>query len=176
MPHLLIDGYNLLYVLAKGPILSLQKSREALLTQLNRYQGLKPGVEICVVFDSTYENHVDFQRDKFGAIEIVYTRSNQSADDYIHEECSKHPSHYVVVSNDHQVQLSAENFSSLAISADEFARKLPNKNEVTAKENPYLEDKEDKGPLYPKVSTKKKGSSKKLPKRERRKANQLKNL
>jgi len=173
MTHLLVDGYNLMYVLAKGPLLSLQKSRDDLIARLHRYQ-IQKKIRITVAFDSTYDDISLPSRDKVGDVEIVYTRSGFSADDWIRTECQKHPSKFVVVSNDQEILHSAKASRCLIMTSDEFCRKLPAaKPEV---DNPFLEDKEDTGPLYPKVTTRKRGVSKKLPKRDRRRMNLLKNL
>jgi predicted RNA-binding protein with PIN domain len=174
MVHLLIDGYNLLYALEKGLISSLEEKREELLSRLHKYQVAK-NVEMTVVFDSSISAPHGIGRDRYGAIEVVFTHEHDSADDWIKEACRRKERDYVVVTNDHEIIVVAEAMGNLCLSCEEFRTKL--NSLVKADEiNPYLEGKLDDSPLYPRVSTKKKGVAKKLPKRERRKHHQFKNL
>lgn len=174
MIHLLIDGYNLLYALEKGLITSLEDKREELLSRLHDYQTAK-NVEMTIVFDSAIAAPLGGNRDRYGNIEIVFTHSKESADDWIKRACREKYRDYVVVTNDREIIAVAESEGCLCLSCEEFRMKL-NSIKNPAVENPYLEDKLEDYPLYPRVSTKKKGVAKKLPKRERRKHHQLKNL
>lgn len=172
MIHLLIDGYNLLYALQRGPIDSLEETRENLLEQLHDYQVAK-NVEITAVFDS-HIGGLGGNQDKWGRVHVVYTDREETADDWIKQACRKQKQGYVVVTNDREIIAVAESTGCLILSCHEFEAKL--KMATFVEENPYFEDKEESGPLYPKVSTRKKGVSKRLPKRDRRKAHQLRNL
>ena len=173
---LLIDGYNLLHATERGFIKDLQEKRDDLLARLHHYQVQKK-VQMTVVFDATAPSAGFLNRDKLGELQIVYTDAHSTADEWIANACEKKPGSYVVVSSDNQVVRDAERFGCITMSSPEFAKKI---SQVQAPiENPYFEDKveeEDEPGLYPKVSTKKKGASKRLPKKERRKLHQLKNL
>ena len=183
MVHLLIDGYNLLHVVesdltrsrAEAP---LEVRRKELLELLRRYQAEK-NVNLTAVFDSSEPSGIWSPRDRVGGVQVVYTSATQTADEWIDEACAKHPRGYVVVSNDLEVKASAENYGCLSLSATDFSARLRQvRHKIEIEENPYLEDKDDDEdtPLYRKVSTKKKGVPRRLPKRERRKIHQLKNL
>jgi hypothetical protein len=83
----------------------------------------------------------------------------------------------VVISSDNAVVRDAERFGCITLSSQEYSKKLTTLTRPI--ENPFLEDKgdvEESESLYPRVTTKKKGVAKRLPKRERKKINQLKNL
>src|SRR4051812_13960188 len=102
MMNLLIDGYNLLYIIESGLIGSLQEKREALLKKLHRYQ-IEKNVNVTVVFDSSYDDPSLLKNDKLGNVRIVFTDRNRSADEWIKEACRKMPAGYVVVSSDHEI-------------------------------------------------------------------------
>jgi predicted RNA-binding protein with PIN domain len=176
MLSLLIDGYNLLHALEKGFINSLQEKRDDLLTKLHYYQVQK-NLKISVVFDGSLPSLALQSRDRIGELEIIYTDPETTADEWIAQACERTPGAYVVISSDNQVVRDAERFGCVTLSSQEFMRKLATLTKPI--ENPYLEDKEEDESsdiLYPRVTTKKKGVSKRLPKKERRKFNQLKNL
>lgn len=172
MVHVLIDGYNLLYAIQKETIHDLEEARDELVESLHDYQQAK-NVDITVVFDS-HIGGLGGNRDKFGDVHIVYTDRETNADEWIKRACRDQKEGYVVVTNDREIIVVAESLGCMCLSCDEFQKKLSSATFV--EENPYLEDKEDDGPLYPKISTKKKGVAKRLPKRDRKKAHQLRNL
>lgn len=177
MISLLIDGYNLLHVIEKGFIKSLQQKRNDLIEKLHFYQ-VEKNVNITVIFDGSQPFPGSQRRDRYGNLEIIYTPPESSADDWISEECERNYGSFIVVSSDQEIIRDAERFGCITLSSQEFLKKL---SQLTRPlDNPYLEDKEtpDEGPetLYPRVTTRKKGVAKRLPKRERRKYHQLKNL
>jgi hypothetical protein len=174
MIHLLIDGYNLLYAIDPGRLRPLEEKRATLLEKLHDYQVSKH-VEITVVFDGSLEAALFRSRDKWGAIQIIFTHEDETADSWIDTECQRYPGKYLVVSNDNEVKRSAEMNRSISISCDEFIHKL--EEAVRFREDPgYFSEKDDSGPLYPRVSTKKKGVSKRPAKRDRKKLQRLRNL
>jgi len=174
MIHLLIDGYNLLYAIDPGRLRSLEEKRDALLEKLHNYQ-ISKSVDISVVFDGSLEAALYRNRDRYGNIHIIFTHENETADSWIDQECQQNPGKYLVVSNDNEVKRSAELHRCVSISSDEFSTKL---NEAARfQEDPdYFSEKDDSGPLYPRITTRKKGAAKKIPKRDRKKMQSLKNL
>ncbi len=175
MIHLLIDGYNLLHVMKPRFHESLESERNGLLEVLHRYQSAK-SVDICVVFDGSQIADLYANRDRMGNVQIVYTNADTTADEWIDRECARYPGKFLVISSDREVVRSAERSQSMAISSREFADKLELLQFEIQKGENFDFDKDDTGPLYPKISTRKKGSSKKLPKKDRRKLQRLKNL
>jgi predicted RNA-binding protein with PIN domain len=172
--HLLIDGYNLIHAIELPYSESLQEKREELARRVHSYQVEKK-IPITIVFDGTESQALMPDRDKHGKVEIVFTKASFTADDWLIDKATRSPEKYVVVSSDREILGAVESYGGLTLTSQEFVQKLK-ASQDPSKENPYLEDKEDTGPLYPKVSTRKKGRSKKLPKKERRKNNSLKNL
>ena len=174
MLPLLIDGYNLLHKIFRDSSSSLEEQRGALLKQLGPYQSAK-SVPITVVFDGSSEAFLFSPRDKYGAIEIVYTHQGQSADQWIIHACESRPGAYVVITDDREIVRSVESNSCLVLSCQEFLSRLRVNMGETEENTIALEKLEMEDlPLYPRVSTKKKGTSKKLPKKDRKK-NQLLN-
>jgi predicted RNA-binding protein with PIN domain len=175
MLSLMIDGYNLLHQMAGRPLDSLEDERMALIEELQKYQSIKQ-VPVTIVFDGSQPRALFPSRDRFGHVDIVYTDKGISADDWLAERCREHPGSFVVVSNDLEVQRSAENSKCLALSSNDFILRLKAIRTDAAQWDMIPEkviEMNDDRPLYPKVSTKKKGVAKRLPKRERRKHHQL---
>lgn len=186
MAHLLIDGYNLLHFLDQGSklalrpakkILSLQEKREDLIERILHYQSQK-NVEISIVFDSSEKFFEAPARSKFGKTVVIFSEPGESADLKIARMCQKSPASYIVISNDLEVLSSARLNRCLTMNCKEFALKLKESmiRIRSSDDDETLGEIEKDRPLYPKVSTKKKGASKKLPKRERRRKQKLKNL
>lgn len=174
---LMIDAYNLLYALESRQMLetkfgSLEEKRDALLNLVLAYQSIRE-VNISLVFDSKEKQLLYPQRTKVGRVEMIFTDETQSADHYIRERCEKKPGNFIVVSNDREVQRFAQHNQTTYVSSDEFIKKIK-----AAQTEIYsgVAPEEDNLPLYPKISTTKKGSPRKLPKKERRKKKDLKKL
>jgi|GEM_PF-4656041 len=184
MLHLLIDAYNLMYSLEKnGKLkdskgrslgLDLKDKRKSMISLLQEYRATRE-VQISLVFDSSQPQYLLAQRTKVGKIQIIFTDEDQTADEHICLECEKRPGKYVVVSSDLEVIRGAEAHQCLSLRSEEFIQKLKLATSELY-QHPDLEGKDDSGPLYPKVSTRKKGVAKKLSKNKRRKRNFLKNL
>jgi uncharacterized protein len=101
--HYLIDAYNLLFRTLKKRR-SLEKSRQSLIEELNEVIS-QLNLHITLVFDGAEEHLPLPTRGHFGALEIVYTFKNQTADEYISEEVSlsQSPTQLTVVTNDHEL-------------------------------------------------------------------------
>lgn len=177
MVKLLIDGYNLLHSMQEAQALETQDfeaQREELVKTLHNYQ-IKKNVDITVIFDGAGVGSPIPQEDRRGKVKIVYTSQDQSADRWIHEACRKKQGNYAVVSNDLEVRASALDFECTPLYCEELIKKL-NPILEPPELNPYLEDKDDDGPLYPRVSTKKRGSGRRTSKRDRKKKSILKKI
>lgn len=85
MEYLVIDGYNV--VNAWRDILSpdtnsLEECREKLLSILSNYQGYKKS-DIIVVFDAHLVKGSREKQELFDNITVVFTKENETADNYI---------------------------------------------------------------------------------------------
>ncbi len=101
--HYLIDGYNLLFRIAKSRR-SLEKKRLELISDLN--DAIAPlRIGATLVFDGADEHIAYATRARFDALDIVYTTKALSADEWILDylEQTAHPSQYTVVSNDREL-------------------------------------------------------------------------
>lgn len=186
MAHLLIDGYNLMHFMenrgqlrdrrhSKTPR-DLEDRRRILLERLLDYQSRKD-VELTIVFDSMERVALLPKRTRYGEILVLFSDESENADQRIIKLCEEHPGHYVVISNDEEVLYGARQNQCLTMNCREFAPKLlikekPSSEDFFADE----EDLEDDRPLYPRVSTKKKGAARRLPKGERRRKSRLRHL
>ncbi|MES2122896.1 MAG: NYN domain-containing protein [Chlamydiota bacterium] len=125
--HYLVDGYNLLFRVLKkqGP---LEKSRNTLISDLNEIASLTR-MHIVLVFDGAKEIRLPTTRSHFDEIELVYTRKDQSADEYIIEELeySKKPEKYTIVSNDSELQRKCHHLKAKSLSIDDFLAVLAKK-------------------------------------------------
>jgi predicted RNA-binding protein with PIN domain len=85
MEYLLIDGYNVIN--AWGDIFDLkgsplEDSREKLLNLISNYQGYKNS-NIIVVFDAHMVKGSQEKIESFDNLTIVFTKENETADNYI---------------------------------------------------------------------------------------------
>jgi len=82
---LVIDGYNLIRqspTLSQIELESLEAGREALIRYLQAYRRLKRH-DITVVFDGEHGKHLSLQKEKVGAITVIYSGRGQKADDVL---------------------------------------------------------------------------------------------
>lgn len=176
MLSLMIDGYNLLHQLAHRPLESLEEERMALVEELQKYQSIKQ-VPITVVFDGSQPRSIFPNRDRYGRVEIVYTDQGITADEWIADRCREQQGGYVVISSDLEIKRNAEMYRCISLSSSEFAEKLKSIKAPSIHWDMIPEKAlDDDLPLYRKVSTKKKGAAKRLPKRDRKKYHQLRQL
>jgi predicted RNA-binding protein with PIN domain len=175
MSHLLVDGYNLLYLMDPAIIRTLEQRRNKLLEKLRLYQEQK-GVDLTIVFDGAQApGPLGIERSREGNVTVIFSHEGETADQWIADECRKNPGQYVVVSSDNEVIFAAERNQCVSVSSHEFLKRLTQALEWRSDPD-YFSEKDDSGPLYPKVSTRKKGVAKRPSKRERRKLTRLKNL
>lgn len=96
--HFWIDGYNLLFYVAKGKM-TLQQKREILLTTLSAFS-----LNMTIVFDSA-SGDLGSGRGYFRDLKIIYTKEGQTADQYICDEISNTftPKQETVVTSDREL-------------------------------------------------------------------------
>lgn len=82
---LIVDGYNIINSWPELKSLeenSLEHSRERLLELLEDYRAYK-GIRAVVVFDAHLVRGSMESHERFGGLEVVYTKENETADSYI---------------------------------------------------------------------------------------------
>jgi uncharacterized protein len=170
--HIIIDGYNLIRQSAILSALDQQDimlGREALVDTLAAYRKKKPH-RITVVFDGSRSPLFSQRRDRQKGISIRFSRKGESADDVIKRMARKEREKALVVSSDKEIVNSAAASGAATISAPRFEEKI----EMTATIALQLEDVEDSPGWVP--TTKKKGPSRRLPKKKRRNRMKIKKL
>ena len=162
--HIIIDGYNLIRQSTHLSILdqqNIQQGREALIDMLAAYKKIKAH-HITVVFDGTRAPEFSQQRDQQKGIAILFSHHSQSADDVIKKMACRQRQKALVVSSDQDIIRSAASCGAATIGSNDFESKLvmalyANGNEVSD------DDYEGWKP-----TTRKKGPSRRQPKRQRR--------
>lgn len=124
----LIDGYNLLFRLAK-PIRALEKKRDRLIEELNHVIS-EFKLKATIVFDGSLPGLSHAMRHHFDALEIIYTYQNLSADAYIIEEVnlSSHPEQIIVITSDRDLAQTCKNLGARTQSIETFLSVLEKKS------------------------------------------------
>ncbi|WP_372681810.1 NYN domain-containing protein [Desulfosarcina sp.] len=162
--HLIIDGYNLI---RQSPELAgmdrqdLQLGRDALVDMLAAYKKLKPH-KITVVFDGTDLPSIYGSRDRVKGIAIRYSQGGESADDVIRRMVSREKANALVVSSDREVMTAAESAGATALDSAAFEEKIAIARHLAIKGG---EETVSTGWV---PTTRKKGPSRRLPKRKRK--------
>lgn len=114
--HYFVDGYNLLFRIARGKM-TLQKKREILLSALASFN-----LNLTVVFDSTQEKYGVEDRGHWHDLEIVYTEEGQTADAYILHELSlsNTPRREMVITSDKLLASHCRHYGAKTQSIEEF--------------------------------------------------------
>lgn len=163
--HIIIDGYNLI---RQSPQLAgldrqnLQLGREALVDLLVAYKKLKPH-PITVVFDGTDAPSLYGSRDRVKGIVIRYSHGGESADDVIRRMARREKARAVVVSSDREVMHAAESAGATVMNAAAFEEKLAMAAYLAVKGGGEAFESTGWVP-----TTRKKGPSRRLPKRKRK--------
>uniref|UniRef100_A0A7C4MQ12 NYN domain-containing protein n=1 Tax=Desulfatirhabdium butyrativorans TaxID=340467 RepID=A0A7C4MQ12_9BACT len=165
--HIIIDGYNLIRQtpeLAELDRLDLELGRDALIERLSAYKRIKPN-RITVVFDGTQALAVGPYQEKRSGISILYSQAGEIADGVIKRMADRERERAVVVSSDRDVAHHAERAGCAVLRSEDFARKLTHAcwygNGSDASEIA-----EETGGWRP--TTRKKGPSRKLPRKQRK--------
>jgi predicted RNA-binding protein with PIN domain len=131
--HYLIDGYNLLFRLAKSRQ-ALKTKRVQLIEKLNEMIG-PLALNATIIFDSADTTTRHSSREHFDALEIVYTNKAMSADAYILEklDASKYPEHFTVVTSDRDLAFSSKVLKAKTLSVEAFLSLLLKKKKAQKK-------------------------------------------
>ncbi|MGB9499650.1 MAG: NYN domain-containing protein [Dissulfuribacterales bacterium] len=169
--HIIIDGYNFIRqsaALAQLDQTDLQLGRDALIDQLAAYKRIKRH-QITVVFDGSGE-FGDKGQEK--GIKIKFSRQGETADSVIKRMAAREKTKALVVSSDREVADYSASKGAAVIGSGEFEEKM----EMAA----FMDMKgvsetsgSDEGWV---PTTKKKGPSKRLPKKKRMNRKRLKKL
>ena len=91
-PLLVVDGYNVIgaWELAAKKGWSFEECREQLTVRLEEYAAFH-GCEVILVFDGTRSERLLRSHETRGAVEIVFTRHGEIADQYIERLCDGQP-------------------------------------------------------------------------------------
>lgn len=162
--HIIVDGYNLI---RQSPALlarereDLARGREALIARLAAYRRLKPH-RITVVFDGGKAPAFSPPRDRLQGIAVIYSRSGETADSVILRLAARERERALVVSSDRTVMRLAAESGAAAVDSPEFEARM---NLAAA-----LDGAEPEGDAEAerRISTRKKGAGRKLPRRQRR--------
>ena len=162
--HIIIDGYNFIRrssYLSEMDLIDIQLGRETLIEMLAGYRKLRPH-RITVVFDGANAPSYSQRNDKQYGIGIIFSRVGESADAVIKRMASKEREKALIVTSDRDIMNSVLNSGGSVIGSKEFEKKLS-----LVYDTGYTEKDNQEGYGW-KPTTKKKGPSKRLPRRARR--------
>jgi predicted RNA-binding protein with PIN domain len=169
--NMIIDGYNLLHILSPRLSLNaaqLQRERDRLLDRLSDY-GRQKGLEITVVFDGWQGGWITEQRERRKGIEVIYSKVGEKADDVIKRLVRERGSGSMVITSDRDISKDAERMSVAVIPSDQFREKL---EQSAVEVKTFLKDEEEGEGR----GIKKKGLSRRLSKKEKRRRTALRKL
>lgn len=91
-PLLVVDGYNVIgaWEMAAKKGWSFEECREQLTARLEEYAAFH-GCEVVLVFDGTRSERLLRSHETRGAVEVVFTRHGEIADQYIERLCDGQP-------------------------------------------------------------------------------------
>ena len=171
--HIIIDGYNLIRQSAElSPLdrLDLQQGREALLELLATYKKIKRH-HITVVFDGTDAYSLYRRRDQVNGIKVLFSRNNETADSVIKKMAAQEREGALVVSSDRDVTGYAVSQKAAIMSSSDFMDKL-----IMASWSIEKGISPDEEMMGWNPTTRKKGPSRRLSKKERRNRQKTKKL
>jgi uncharacterized protein len=170
--HIIIDGYNLIRQSKSLSILDLQDiqlGREALVDMLAAYKKIKSH-RITVVFDGTTAPQFSQQRDRRKGISIIFSHKGESADTVIKKMARNERQRALVVSSDQDIVQSVEANGATTVSANDFENKLTMSVDIDG-----LQFNRDNYEGW-RPTTKKKGPSRRLSKRQRKNSAKIRKL
>ena len=172
--HIIIDGYNLIRQSTDLEALDqtdLQLGRDALIDNLAAYKRIKRH-QITVVFDGSSEFG---DRDQEKGIKIKFSRHGESADSVIKRMAAREKTKALVVSSDREVADYSASQGAAVIGSGAFEDKMTMAAFMDVKgiSSESGESGSDEGWV---PTTKKKGPSKRLPKKKRMNRKRLKKL
>ncbi|MEK7845998.1 MAG: NYN domain-containing protein [Nitrospinota bacterium] len=167
---IIIDGYNLLMTsdrFRRDFIDSFEETRNRFIENLYNYKKIK-GHDITVVFDGWKGGYTTEKREVIRGIKVIYSRLGERADEVI-KRMVENGEASTIVTSDREVADFALRHGSVVISSGEFEESLI-MAEISTVKGEIEEDFEIR------ITTKKKGNPRRLPKSERKRMRRLKKL
>jgi predicted RNA-binding protein with PIN domain len=163
--HIIVDGYNVIRQSKQLRVLDsrdIQEGREALQDALVEYRKRK-GHRITIVFDGTNTFSYEARRQRFRGITILFSRNGETADTVIKRMATRERERALVVSSDRDIVSFVRSMGSASIGSRAFEDKLF--RALYSFEADGTEDLPQTGWV---PTTRKKGPSRRLPKKKRR--------
>ena len=161
--HIIIDGYNLIRQSAYLSPLddrSIQTGRDALISMLATYRQIRHH-RITVVFDGSGATSGSLSRDRIQGISVVFSRRGELADAVIKRMAETEKEKAVIVSSDQDIVRYSASVGCTTLGSPVFENKL-----MLASQQLLDEPNEDIPDGWI-PTTRKKGPSRRLSKRER---------
>jgi len=171
--HIIIDGYNIIRQSKQLSTLDrrdIQEGREALQDILVEYRKRR-GHRITIVFDGTNAMSPDTQHQRFRGIDILFSRNGETADTVIKRMAAREKERALVVSSDRDIVSFVTSVGSATIGSRTFEDKLF--QALYGGDNGGMEDPPETGWV---PTTRKKGPSRRLPKKKRRNRDKVNKL
>ncbi|MFP4476406.1 MAG: NYN domain-containing protein [Desulfatibacillaceae bacterium] len=161
--HIIIDGYNMI---GQSPTLStgdLEQDRDCLIDFLAAYKRIKAH-RITVVFDAARVDTFEARKLNMKGIDIRFSQPGQLADSVIKNMARQMRERAMVVSSDREVAGVAREAGAAVLGCREFEQVVADRLMGGAEDDP------DEGPgsRQPRQTTRKRGPSRKPPKKSRR--------
>jgi predicted RNA-binding protein with PIN domain len=170
--HLIIDGYNLLHMgqsRASMTASELEGRRERLIEQLSSYRHTRP-CDITAVFDGWQRGWASEKKERRRGIDVIFSRLGEKADEVVKRLAREKGAGAVVVTSDREIASFAERLAVAVIPSEVFREKLERSVAQGLKVSARNGEEETR------PEGKKKGPSRRLSKKERRRQAALKKL
>jgi len=170
--HILIDGYNLIRqskALSRIDSQDITQGRQALIDRLAAYRRIKSH-RVTVVFDGVRAPELAPLRDQVKGVRIVFSRGGELADGVLVRMARQDREQAMVVTSDQAVARAAAACGAAVIDSQEFESRMALASAMEDIEGPA-----DEAPGR-RVSTRKKGEGRRLPKRLRQQAMRARKL
>lgn len=132
-PYYIVDGYNIIFAwteLSELAAVNIDSAREALIEVLQNYSAYKK-VGMTVVFDGYKVSGNPGTKQRYGELEVVYTKEAQTADRFIEEAVYRMNGDFdvTVVTSDRPVQMAAMGDGAAGLSSRDFYGEVVNASE-----------------------------------------------
>jgi uncharacterized protein len=176
--HIIVDGYNLIRQsprLAELDRRNLENARDALVRLLSEYKRMRRH-RITVVFDGAHAPDLVTRSYQQQGIRILFSGPGETADAVIILLAAKDGEKALIVTSDREVATSAEAHMAATISSQAFERRLSmaSGSSLSGTEDGSALSEDDLSGWQP--TTKKKGPSRRDPKRVRRNQKKISKL